>query len=362
MMQDAVCNLHTGLQGNGKTLLTLKHVEELRLASGKTEDDRRKVFYSGIRDLTLNWEQFGGPSADPAHKEKPWFTDASEWYKLPTGAIIVIDEAQRLFRPRGNGSAVPAYEAALETLRHNGHTLFLITQDPGLISAGTRKLCGIHRHMMRKFGTNWCTIHEYVGVRDNVAKSRKGSQETNVVYPKEYYDKYKSAEEHNVKARIPWKILALVVVLVGAVGFGFYSAFAPRSGTTAKPSQAPASGAGPSRPLTQEGGGKYVPPQTAQALAASYQPRIQGIPHTAPRYDELTAPVKAPIVVGCWIQAKAATCITQQGTRIKPSIEFAASFIENGQFVDIEDRDSRSEQGGAQQTSAKRGSDSAKGS
>lgn len=340
MMADAVCNLHTGLQGHGKTLLTIAHVEALRKRTG------REVYYSGIRGLKLDWKEFGGPSKDP---EKPWWTDPSEWFKLPTGAIIVIDEAQRLFRPRGNGSAVPDYEQGLEVLRHNGHTLFLITQDPTLLSANVRKLSGVHRHFMRKFGSKWCTVHEWAGVRDNVAKSRKDSVSTQLVYPKEFYDKYTSAEVHTVKFGMPLKVwLALLVPLV--IGVLAWYVFWGRAmlrqpappvagaaqplGGVSSPQEAGLAGGG----ALSVARGKARPPQTPEALYASFQPRIPGLPHTAPRYDELTAPVRAPVVVGCWRteSGNEGWCITQQGTRLQMPAGFMVSFIERGQFVDFD--------------------------
>jgi zona occludens toxin len=336
MMPDAVCNLHTGLQGHGKTLLTLAHVEALRLATN------RPVFYSGIRELTLDWTEFGAPGPNP---DKPWFTDPSKWYELPTGCIIVIDEAQRLFRPRGNGSPVPQFEQALETLRHNGQTLFLITQQPRLVSTHVRALCGVHRHYMRKFGFYWATCHEWAGVRDNCDKTRKDSIATQVRYPTEYFAKYKSSEVHTVKAGLPLKVkLALLVplailVLAWYVFWGREWLRKPGAapGTAAV---APAPGSARAGPGSSPGGGKsWRAPQTVEALHTSFKPRIPGLPFTAPRYDELTQPVRVPVIVGCWVQSKdggEGFCITQQGSRLKLPREFMAQFIERGMFVDFD--------------------------
>lgn len=332
MMADAVCNLHTGYQGHGKTLMTLAHVDALHKSSG------RPVFYSGIRGCTLDgWTEFGGPSKDP---EKPWWTDPSEWYKLPQGSIIVIDEAQRLFRPRGNGSATPQYEAELETLRHNGHTLFLISQNPGLLSSHVRRLCGVHRHFMRKFGSNWVTCHEWAGVRDNVDKTRKDSISSEHRYPKHYFDKYTSAEKHTVKFGLPLKIklaLCLPVLIVGLAWWFFYGRLTrePVVPDAVKASQATGPANGPGRSSDRRGG--YQAPQSAQATLIAHTARVPGLPHTAPRYDELTAPVRVPVIVGCWLQGKdEGFCITQQGTRVMLPREFMSQFIERGAFVDFE--------------------------
>lgn len=331
-MPDAVCNLHTGYQSAGKTLMSLAHVEALRLSSG------RKVFYSGIRELTLDWQEFGGASPDP---ERPWLTDPSEWFKLETGAIIVIDEAQRLFRPRGNGSAVPPYEAALETLRHNGHTLFLITQHPSLISTGTRRLCGVHRHFMRKLNTRWVTVHEWVGVRDNCDKTRKDSISTDTTYPKEFYDKYRSSEEHNVRVRVPLKLLLMALVPLAAIVLFWWMLWGRNMRDAPRPTEPGSPVQSSGQQITGSGGG--LPGQrvkrhmTDRDFVIESRPRIEGLPHTAPRYDELTAPVRVPIVVGCWMQGQTGGyCITQQGSRVSLPRPVMAQFIERGQFVDFE--------------------------
>lgn len=329
-MPDAVCNLHTGLQGHGKTILTLQHVEKLRLSSG------RKVFYSGIRDLNLDWQEFGEPGPDA---DKPWFTDPSKWFDLPDGAIVVIDEAQRLFRPRGVGAAVPPHEAAIETMRHKGHTLFLITQMPSLISTHVRDLSGIHRHFMRKFGSHWATMHEWAGVRSTVAKSRKDSMETQVRYPKALFDAYKSAEVHTVKFSVPWKIWVLLLLPVIAIAgfwwilYGRASAAkaalpVPGVGSPLQAGNVPSGASGP--------GGVLRAPVTAKTLYASFQPRIDGLPFTASRYDALAEPVRVPVIVGCWQSKSDGWCFTQQGSRIALARDIAAQFIKGGQFIDYD--------------------------
>jgi zona occludens toxin len=330
MMADAVCNLHTGYQGHGKTLMTLAHVDALHKSSG------RPVFYSGIRDCTLEgWTEFGGPSKDPA---RPWMTDASEWFKLPPDSIIVIDEAQRLFRPRGNGSITPPWEAALETLRHVGHTLFLITQMPRLLSSHVRALCGVHRHYMRKFGSAWVTCHEWAGVRDNCDKTRKDSISSEHRYPKAYYAAYTSAEKHSVKFGLPLKIKLALLLPVALVALAWWVFWGRHTRAVVVPDAVKASQAA-SSDGTASSGRHYRAPQSAQATLISNKPRIAGLPYTAPRYDELTAPVRVPVIVGCWIQAKdggEGFCITQQGSRLMLPREFMAQFIERGMFVDFD--------------------------
>ncbi|WP_235451179.1 zonular occludens toxin domain-containing protein, partial [Vibrio splendidus] len=121
--------LRTGLQGNGKTLNTIKEVDI------KAAKENRTVFYHNIRGFN---PQFEGLKAT-------WvaFDDPHKWFELPENAIIVIDEAQQFFRIRNQASAVPAYASALETMRHQGHELHCITQNPSLIDHHFRKLCNV---------------------------------------------------------------------------------------------------------------------------------------------------------------------------------------------------------------------------
>jgi hypothetical protein len=312
-------SLTTGTPGAGKSLWTIAHVEALRKETG------REVYYSGIKGLTLPWHEFGKPG--PAGEEH--LTDATDWHQCPTGAIIVIDEAQRVFRPRGAGTKVPDTIAAFETHRHRGHDIFLVTQNPGLIDSNIRKLTETHRHLMRKFGATLSTVHRWQGVRDNCDKSRKDSIPTQWRFPKEAYGWYKSSEVHTVKFRLPGKLwLALCLPLViGVLAWYVFWGRAMLRGDTV--------------PARVTGGGS-VPAGAAPTLPGAvkawdvkdFVPRLEGLPHTAPRYDELTKPVRVPTLVGCIVGTGKSYCITQQGTKVYPPKEVIANIMEHGMFVD----------------------------
>lgn len=79
--------LITGQPGAGKTLFALTRIEE------RARKEGRPVFYSGIKDLALPWTEI----------------DPEKWTECPPGSIIVIDECQRVLRPRMHGAKVPAY-------------------------------------------------------------------------------------------------------------------------------------------------------------------------------------------------------------------------------------------------------------
>ncbi|MBK6279115.1 MAG: hypothetical protein IPF57_13690 [Gammaproteobacteria bacterium] len=89
--------LITGTPGAGKTAWI---VAELLKIQG------RALYVDGIPELQISHE-VAGPLDD-------WMTWA------PDGALIVVDECQRIWRPRGTGSKVPESVSALETHRHRG--------------------------------------------------------------------------------------------------------------------------------------------------------------------------------------------------------------------------------------------------
>lgn len=308
--------LTTGVPGAGKTLLTIRDVEARRVAEG------REVYYHNIRDLTLPW-----------HK----LEDPKKWHECPPGAIIVIDECQEVFPTRGAGQKVPDHVELFAKHRHQGFDIYLVTQHPAKLDKNIRTDVETHRHLMRKFGSHWCTMHTWAGVRENCEKSRKDSIATQVRYPKEVFDWYKSSEVHTHKFKLPlqlWLALLIPVFVVGAFWWVFYGP------GKAAPSPAPSDGrkavqagtTGRSEPSATRGGSTITP----GAYYASYKPRIDGLLHTAPRYDAITSPVRAPLVVGCWLSQSDGWCITQQGTRVMQPREFIQSFIANGQFVDFD--------------------------
>jgi len=202
-----VLNLVTGMPGNGKTLWTIVHVEALRKESG------RSVFYNGIAELKLPWTLIPDE-------------DVSRWPELVSdGSIVVIDEAQALYRPRTFGSVVPPYVSALETHRHRGLDIFFLTQNPMLVDTNVRRLVGVHRHVVRPFGLGRAVVHKWENqVKENPERpsSRVGSDSTEFTFPKDAFGLYKSAEIHTHKRSIPrrvWWFLLLLALSVVAIYF-----------------------------------------------------------------------------------------------------------------------------------------------
>lgn len=307
-------HLTTGQPGAGKTLYTLW------LINAMAEREGRPVYYSGINDLKLPWIELDEPE---------------KWYECPPGAIIVIDECQRVFRPRVGGSKVPESVARMETHRHAGHDLFLVTQHPMLVDSNIRRLVGSHRHVVRAFGAKASNVHEWGEVREQPDKNRAGSQQTFWKYPKEVFGYYKSAELHTHKFRLPPRIyfLLFMPLLVGACIWAFYSWWRTSAGVKEKPADSPQVSAGviQSAASSSRDGSKK---KTFAEYVAEQQPRIPGLMHTAPVYDDITKPVEAPLPVGC-VDSKrtGCKCYTQQGTRYETSEDICRNILRDGFFV-----------------------------
>lgn len=320
-------NLITGLPGHGKSLYTLWHVKQRierenkeLIAQGK---EPRQVYYNGIPELKLDWEQFNEPE---------------KWFELPAGSIIVIDEAQRTFRPRGNAAAVPDHVKHLETHRHKGFDIYVITQHPLLVDGNLRRLVDRHYHVHRPFGWTKSTVLDFQGVKDQpMQKSNRAEAQKSVfAFPKELYSMYKSAEVHTAKARLPGKFVFLLLAPLLIIGMAWYAwntlQNTAQAGKAEQVKTAP--GATPDQLPRQN----QNPKMTREEWIDNWQPRIAGLQHTAPRYDEVTKPTKAPFPDACVASAKSCKCYSNQGTQLNIEPGLCRQIVDKGYFRDFDDQ------------------------
>jgi zona occludens toxin len=327
-------HLTTGLPGAGKTLRTLFVVEKLRQDSG------RDVYYNGINDLRLPWLEFDDPT---------------KWCELPDNSIIVIDEAQRAFRPRAAVLKVPPHVEALETHRHRGIDIYVITQHPLLIEQNMRRLVESHEHMMNKFGSKWATVHEWKGVKENCDKSRADSIQSEFRYPVEVYGWYKSAESHTKKFKLPGKVIVLICTPFVFIAVVWY--VVSKMSTFGKPKDVPESavvqkqlsGSVEQKSLGQPAiknvaaRGSATDFQSPEDWLQARKPRFAALPWSAPHYDELTQPVRVPVIRGCIITPEPLPgrpsrfmCMLDGGVYIYPPQSFVEQFLRDRMFIDFE--------------------------
>lgn len=318
--------LITGPTGGGKTALVVSWLAEIK---------DRPIFSMGIPELTLEfqpvppvaeWTEMRPAEEDPSLLQ-PYFT-------FPAGSVVVLDEAQRVFRPRAAGSKVPPEVAAFETRRHTGSDFVLITQAPHLLDVNLRKLVTRHVHIYDTFLGRYKL--EWVGIGDPENKaSREIASRERFKPPPKSFGLYKSAELHTkIVRKYPWYIYLTAIAVPLAIGFSYW-AYTRIDGKMAKKKAeevASASASGPSNSGSAAPGQKPDLMSAAEYLA-HYKPRIDGMDHTAPAYDAVTTPVEAPIPVGCMTFKGVCKCITQQGTSYRTTEDICRQFVAGGMFI-----------------------------
>lgn len=306
--------LRTGANGAGKTLLTLRDVREKSLA------EARPVYYNGRFNMTAD---FGW------HK-----IDAKDWETVPDGAIFLFDECHNDF-PIRSGKDVPRYVSQLAEHRVRGFDFFLITQHPMNIDAFVRRLIGSpgwHQHLKRASGAPLVSVIEWPAVNDAPQKNGSGATGATkmVPYPKEVYNWYVSTSLDTAKIKIPFQVKLLVVSVFLIPTMSYFGWKSMQKAQPLSQLQTPAAGTGgPMMPVSTE---KHV--LTALEFAQSFVPRIDGIPYSSPRYDELTKPVNVPYPAACVQSKTRCQCYTQQATKLFVPESLCGQIVAGGFFND----------------------------
>ena len=331
--------LYTGVPGAGKTLYAVSNLVKRR------DFKDRPIFVDGIKDLDhdkINY--FDIPEGESIQTWPKW---------APPGAIIVVDECQRIFRPRPSGSKVPDYVAELETHRQRGLDFILITQHPRLIDVHLRGLIEHHTHLGKtnlglRRKMEWLTG----GAKDPESRANIREALTSVYrLDKSVYGLYKSAEVHTKIRTKKSKLLMLFPLAICLIGYGiwsfsgFWSKFEGEAPSTDKVVEA--NKTAESEPTTTK-----TPMQTPQETATGryetttiqaenpkphiseddFKPRIENRPETAPIYDGMNKSVTVmPWPSACVKSDKACNCYTDQGTKIKEiDKKTCISYIKDG--------------------------------
>lgn len=319
--------LITGVPGSGKTLYAISTLVS-KLLSEKIKDKsgaeiKRRLLVDGVPDLIMEHEtlapmvEYDGPQVVNGVKQE-WACDGdgllnwSRWCK--PGDLILIDEVQRYWRPRGMGSKPPDMIKMLETHRHFGVDFIIITQNPMLIDQNVRRLVGRHQHVRRLFGMARAIIYDWDSCSMDVNRT-KGATTSTWGYPKKAYELYKSSALHlKQRQKIPLWLAVPVLALIGMIAIA-PTAFATLSGAMsgrglgnhAAPVVSAAASA-PGRDLVT-----MVPPIAAAAapIAAAAAP-VVALAASAPG-----ASVDAPKFAGCIQAAGRCGCFDSKGVKIE---------------------------------------------
>lgn len=294
----------SGLPGAGKTLHTIAHYKKLNDDLIKQKKSPRSVFYHGI-PLTEEGSNALGWTELTSDEVKNWPDN------LPTGAILIVDEAQKHWPVRSPSKAIPPELREIETHRHKGVDLVFITQDPTLLDSHARKLANEHTHFIRPHGAKYSKrYHSGSGVVSVNNKSELNALVVSRVgHPKHIYNLYKSAEVHTHKFRPP-KLLfyffgALIVLCIFIYKIQGSSFFNPEDAQTS------------SNTSLQSSTVSTSPPPAEITWSALLTPEIKGLPYTAPLYRQRATEVtEVPRIAGCAEFKELCHCFTQQGTVI----------------------------------------------
>ncbi|MBS9723029.1 zonular occludens toxin domain-containing protein [Stutzerimonas stutzeri] len=339
--------IRTGKPGHGKTLNTIREVDQKAHAEG------RVVYFHNINGLK------------PDQLQAQWFEfeDPEKWFELPNDSIIVVDEAQGWFGARDPRARPPEHITRFETMRHQGHEVHLVTQDPRYLDVHLRRLCNSHIHYWRVFKSAQLLRFESEVVVEKVElkTSFKDADKKSLRLDKRYFGAYTSSNaKHHFQTKVPTKFILALCVILGA-GILVYRAYERYAAEKAQAPTATSAPAGSMVEQVRDTVGSFIKPAgetktDAPDSVASYierrVPRVPQVPSSAPIYDELTRPVSFPRLY-CMSSTDPAIyarefgrmahavvngtptvcqCYTQQSTRVETDFAFCMRVVENGVF------------------------------
>lgn len=308
----------TGANGAGKTLITLRDVRAQQLK------ENRPVYYNGFDMHPEKATEFGWQKFDPKH-----------WQELPDGSICIMDECQNEFPLRRSGADVPEYiKAIAQDRRKRGFDFWMISPHPSLVDVFVRRLIdkpSWHRHMKRAFGGDLVSELKFSAVDLKCEEPGAGArgEVRMVAYPKDVYGWYRSASMHTGKKKIPRAVYVLGVVVLAVPLLGWLAFSKLPGGARSKPDTGATQAQAAVAPVQKAAG-----PMTARDYVASFVPRIPGLPHTASRFDAVTAPTEAPYPAACIQSKRGCDCYSQQGTKLLMPADLCKQIVVGGFFMD----------------------------
>lgn len=338
--------LITGTPGTGKTSMALTWVLDNKFELFEDEQGNKRPIFS-VNIPEINTKVLPIADVPPEDfKAKPLHEN------FPEGAVIFVDEAMEIYPPRAASTKLPAHVEGLNTLRHYGLTLILITQNPAYLDPFVKGLVGKHIHIERKqLGSR---LYEWNHLQTSFSKATFDLAYSEIYKPdKRTFTLYKSSTKHiKFKKSLSWYWYALLIlpfVVLGAL-YWAKSSFYALGGEEAQ--EAPVSASAPTSAPEQPNASALVETGLeafgkTSSMAASepsvekvivggdvkdYVPRVPSLPETAPIYDNLRNPVNMETVSGCVKTQKTCNCYTEQGTKVYASKEMCAYWAENGVF------------------------------
>jgi hypothetical protein len=303
--------LLTGSPGSGKTLSAIEIIRRTQL-----ETPDRIIYAANIEGLNIP-----GVIILDDDGIRSWHQSCEK------NSLIVVDEAQRYWRAQRSGEPSQAI-IEMETHRHDGIDIVMMTQHPTFLHSNIRKLVNEHTHLIaytKKSSLRYVWRECHDDVQDNAL--RQSGEFSEWHYDPSLYEFYTSSTMHTKRAKRPMKQVmgrvALVfagvcmLALLGVAGWKIYDYTNAPSILESSKSAIAAAGV-PSRSAVSAGSvsdravSKYS--TTAEFVAAQI-PRVAAQPYSAPIYDG-QAVTSHPQVFCIRVEDEEdCSCITEQGTR-----------------------------------------------
>lgn len=329
--------LLTGTPGTGKTAWIVKELLEFRKAN-----PTYYIFVHGIRNLRgLAFEPVYCKSqlcdicrSSTIAQDAKYVENWHEW-KEPE-SLIVVDEVQRIWRPRVGSSQITPAVAMLETHRHYGVDFWIISQGSHLFDNFIRLLVGRHIHLV----ANWAgrKQYEWSECKQDVS-SKTDAIVRPYTLPKHVFKHYDSAEVHTKQDKRKPLSFYGVIILFCIAAFLIYRVANRLSQTTH-----------PDAVTTTATNDKTVTPETtattteqqptdkklepAKPTFPDFKPTIVGVPESAPAYAPLLKVTAVPTITACVYSKKKdkCTCYTSQATIYPTSKEFCMEDVQGKRF------------------------------
>lgn len=305
--------LITGTPGTGKTAKAMSMVLNNDMDLFKDDNgDWRPLFSVGVPEVNKKILPINDvPQED--FKAKPLHEN------FPLGSCIIVDEASEIYPNRSMSSKLPEHVEGLNKLRHYGLTLILITQHPRMIDPFVLSLVGCHIHLERKqVGSKQ---YKWFAPQSSFSQSAFSLAESSIYVPdKRVFGLYKSSSMHiKFKKKVPKWLYALAILPILLIGLLFYfsSSLNGLAGEVEQEKSAKTeSEKTASEPVSLERfrGGDSAAGQSLKP--EDFKPTVQGMPESAPIYDNIRKVADFPQIVGCVASEDDCNCYTQQGTPV----------------------------------------------
>lgn len=302
--------LITGTPGAGKSLKAVwdfaRHVPGSTVEMDGKPIQRRLL--SNIKGLLIEHVYITGADLDN------WHTWAQP------GDLIMFDEVQEVWRPRGLGTKVPDCIGALETHRHLGVDIILISQHPMLVDPNIRRLVNQHIHV-RRLTKRMAMCYEWDHCSN--PQSTKTAMHAGLWrHPKAAYGLYKSAQLHTKPtARLP-KVAWFGLVAIAGAAYAFPTAY-DRLGQSLGWKEKDSKTVTAKTVVVTQG---PPPGMVLPAPQQAHQP--------ANAVEVIPTPPK-PVLDGCVAVPGRCECFTQTGAKVEPDSAICEGLTQPRPLADL---------------------------